>query len=190
MNRMRSLTPNILLHPGGGGAQYPFRFKPFRPRNLWARTPGPRPPKSPANWLAIIIGLVVVALIALAVMAIVTGFFGLIDSRPRDERYVDWATEAGFVIERNAINRSVRTIRGEFEGMKAVIAVPRGNTEYELLRVRYNQFLEVQRAIVDLDVGTNWESWESAGAIVICKPVPQCAELANRLAETAQASGD
>ena len=115
--------------------------------------------------------------------------FCVIGSTPTDEKYADWATEAGFAIDLNTIGREVRTITGAFEGTKAVIAVPRGSTTFEEFTLRYGQYFEVELAIASLNVGTNWEALESEGAIVICEPVPQCSQLAERLTEAVLNNG-
>lgn len=175
-----SVSPEILLHPGGGGAQYPFRFKPFRPSNLWRRTPGPRPPRQGSSGILALIGLlVVIAVAVLIVTAVQTGLFGLVDSKDSDVKFVDRAVEVGFQVESNIIHRSTRTLNGNYEGIKAVILIPRNNVPLP------SGFSEAARAAEWLGVRTNWDALSVDGALVICEPVLECVMLATALREAA-----
>lgn len=173
----------ILLHPGGGGAQYPLRFKPFRPRNLWRRTPGPRPPGRGSNGLMALIGLLVVVIVGGVIMtAITTGLFGLVSTKDADVEYVERAVEVGFQVERNIINSRFRTLNGEYHGIKASIVISRNN---EPPRTSYP---EVQRAVEWLELGTAWDALEVGRALVLCTPVLECSELASALFEAVSSS--
>lgn len=171
-------TPGILLHPGGGGAQYPLRFKPFRPRNLWRRTPGPRPPRGPANTRAFIVGsLAVIVIAAVILVGTASDWFGLTDSKSSSVLSVDQAETAGFVIERNLVDRNVRVLNGTFEGVSASIAIP------ERGQVISSNRPEVQRAAQWLQLGGNWQALKVGSALVLCEPVPECSNLAAALIE-------
>lgn len=177
------LGPGILLHPGGGGAQYPFRFKPFRPGNIWRRTPGPRPPGRGSNGLLTFIGLLVVVIVAGVIMtAITTGLFGLVSTKDADVEYVERAIEVGFQVERNIIDRRFRTLNGEYHGIKASIVISRDN---ELPATGYP---EVQRAVQWLQLGTSWDALKVGRALVLCEPVLECSELASALFEAVSSS--
>lgn len=166
----------ILLHPGGGGAQYPHRFRPFRPRGLWRRTPGPRPPGKPTSTSTIVITFIVVALvIAAVVVGLASDWFGLSDSDGPARLTVPRVQSAGFIVDGNTTDGRAQVLTGSFEGIGATIMLPL-DAEESLSA----QLPEAQRAADPYGDGEIFRAGES---LVICDAVPECTDLVVALAE-------
>lgn len=167
----------ILLHPGGGGAQYPYRFKPFRPRNLWRRTPGPRPPRGPVRLSRVVVSLVVIGLIVAAVLiGLANDWFGPSSSGETPTLTVSHVQAAGFIIDGNTVDGQTQVLTGSFEGMRASVLIPL-DPEFVLSA----QLPEAQRALDQYS--EDWDVLRAGESLVICLPVQKCTDLIVALAE-------
>ncbi len=169
----------VLLHPGGGGFQYPFRFRPHRPRNIWRRTPGPRPPGGPTSSARRIVMFVGLLAIVLIIAGALTDWFGLSGSDEPTRITAQSVEDAGFVIERNVVDGKVRVLNGEFRGVDASILIPMDG------QVITSGIPEAQRAAQWQQLGGEWEALRAGETLVLCEPVPECSDLVVALAEVA-----
>ncbi len=170
-------STGILYHPGGGGAQYPYRLKPFRPRNLWRRTPGPRPPGGPARRSTVTITFIVVVVVAVALLiGLSSDWFGLSDSDETPVLTVSHVESAGFIIEENTVDGRAQVLAGAFEGIRATVMLPLDSEESLSA-----QLPEAERAADSYS--QNVEFFRAGESLVICDPVPECSDLVLALAE-------